>query len=84
MVEQIGGTGAGQFGQLTATGTASLAGTLDVDLTGGFQPGAGDNFTFLSANSVAGQFSSIADITPPGTISFGVTYTADSATLEVT
>jgi hypothetical protein len=84
LVEQIGGTGAGQFGQLTATGTASLAGALDVDLTGGFQPGVGDNFAFLSAASVVGQFGSIAEITPGSTIPFSVTYTADTATLEVT
>ena len=84
LVEQIGGTGTGQFGQLTATGTASVAGALDVDLTGGFQPGAGESFTFLSAASVVGQFSSVADTTPGSTIPFSVTYTADTATLEVT
>ena len=63
LVEQIGGTQAGQFGALAVTGTATLAGTLGVDLTGGFQPGQGASTSFLSAANVAGQFSSVVNVT---------------------
>jgi hypothetical protein len=54
---KIGGTGAGQFDTLTATGTASLlGGTLKVTLIGGFTPVVGDTFTILTAGAVSGKF----------------------------
>jgi autotransporter-associated beta strand protein len=47
------------FDQLTISGTATLAGTLQVDLLGGFTP-AGQSFTFLTATGgVSGTFGTI-------------------------
>jgi T5SS/PEP-CTERM-associated repeat protein len=45
----IAGNAAGQLGVLDVDGTAQLAGTLDVRLSGGFQPNPGDEFTILTA-----------------------------------
>ena len=45
---ELGGTGAGQFGQLVVNGTATLGGTLDVTLYDGFTPVAGDTFQIVT------------------------------------
>ena len=76
LVEQIGGTQAGQFGSLTVTQAAALAGTLDVDLTGKFQPNQGSSTPFLSAASVTGQFSSVVNFTPGSADTFGANYSS--------
>lgn len=48
----LGGTGAGQFGQLDILGIADLSGTLDVELFAGFDPQAGDVFEILEAGDI--------------------------------
>jgi hypothetical protein len=53
---QIGGTGAADYDRLAVSGTASLGGTLDVELINGFVPSAADRFDFLTAGSVVGEF----------------------------
>jgi hypothetical protein len=56
----LGGTTPGaQHDQLLVSGEAGLAGTLDIALIDSFTPGAGDDFTILSASSVTGNFSAI-------------------------
>lgn len=57
LVIEIGGTGAGtEYDVLNVTGTANLAGTLEIQLLDGFTPGAGDAFDFLTAALFAGDF----------------------------
>jgi hypothetical protein len=53
---QLVGTGAGQSSTLAVGGTATLGGTLDVELGPGFTPAVGEVFAFLTASSVAGNF----------------------------
>jgi len=48
----LGGTGAGQFGQLDITGGADLSGTLDVELFAGFDPQAGAMFEILESRGI--------------------------------
>ncbi|MGD9633613.1 MAG: LamG-like jellyroll fold domain-containing protein [Pirellulales bacterium] len=48
----ISGTGVYGVQGLTVTGTATLAGALDVSLLGGFVPAGGNTFTVLSAASI--------------------------------
>jgi len=45
---KLGGATAGQYDQLNVTGNASLGGTLNVSLTGGFTPIQGDSFQILT------------------------------------
>jgi len=57
---QLGGTTAGtQYDQLTVTGTATMAGTLNVSLIDGFEPQVGDSFTILPYSTRSGGFSTL-------------------------
>lgn len=50
----LGGTGIGMFDVLDVGGTASLAGTIQIGLAGGFTPAPGDLFPVLRAMNVVG------------------------------
>jgi autotransporter-associated beta strand protein len=55
----VGGTASGQFDQLAIAGTASLAGTLNVALVGGFTPVSGNVFQILTFASSSGTFTTV-------------------------
>ncbi|MCI0332194.1 MAG: autotransporter-associated beta strand repeat-containing protein [Planctomycetes bacterium] len=69
---------------ITNNGNLSLAGTLNLSLIGGFTPTLGQTFTLFEGaiGSVTGGFSSIVAPIFDGH-TFGVTYSASSALLEV-
>jgi T5SS/PEP-CTERM-associated repeat protein len=70
------------YDQLLVTGTATLAGTLTVNLIDGFTPSIGQSFTILTADDVDGQF----DTEPPPTASnfgFDLIYNPQSVVLTV-
>jgi len=72
---EIGGLLAGtSFDQLNMTGTAALAGTLDVALINGFTPAPGDMFDILTAGAVSGTFDVEVLPTLGGGMSFNVNY----------
>ena len=57
---ELDGTGLDEFDRLTLTGTASLAGRLNLSLVGGFAPVAGNSFEILTAaGGVTGVFSAL-------------------------
>jgi hypothetical protein len=56
----LGGTADGQYGRLAVTGIATLDGTLQVNLVGGFSPGAGDRFQVLTFGGRNGDFAAYA------------------------
>ena len=76
---QLGGRGAGQSGQLSVSGSASLGGPLTVTLAGGFVPVVGDQFQIVSSGSRSGAFSTL-DV-PAG---IAVLYTNSGVVLSVT
>lgn len=54
---EIGGLAPGtQHDRMAVTGSAGLAGTLNVSLIGGFNPAPGDSFTILTCASRSGTF----------------------------
>ncbi len=60
---QIGGTPAsGQFGQVVATGTAALGGSLGVSLVNGFNPTAGQIDRVMSFASATGSFAQVTGL----------------------
>ena len=80
---KLGGTLAGQFDTLTASGTATLAGTLKVTLIGGFTPVAGNAFTILTAGTVTGKFVSTTFPSLTSGLSWQVTYNPTTVVLSV-
>ncbi len=54
-----GPSSSGQFGQLQSTGPATLDGTLDLSVTTGFTPTAGDTYPILTYPSQTGAFAAI-------------------------
>ncbi len=77
----IANTTAGFFDRLLVDGTATLAGTLDVDFT--FAAGFGDVFPFLEAGTISGTFTTL-DVTGLGAgLDAVVNYTANAAILEI-
>ena len=57
---ELGGTTPGSgFDQIQDSGTLSLGGTLQVSLTGGFTPNAGNTFNILDWSTLAGRFSTL-------------------------
>ncbi len=76
---EIGGTGAGDFDVLDVTGSATLAGMLDVqliDLGGGtYSPLAGDSFEILTSGTLSGTFSGGTSLpTLTGLLQWNVNY----------
>src|SRR5262249_12661297 len=60
---QLGGSpSSGQFGQLVASGTGTLGGTLAVTLVNGFGPRAGNVFQVMSFASHGGTFAAITGL----------------------
>jgi hypothetical protein len=80
---QLGGTAPNQYGKLTVTGSASLAGTLDVTLANGFTPASGDLFAILADASQSGTFDTVNAPPLSGGLAFHVTYDAKDVTLTV-
>jgi autotransporter-associated beta strand protein len=73
------------FDALAITGTASLAGTLAVSLTGGFQPQGGDTFAFITASGFSDTtFGSTILPMLAGDLAWNVDYGANSVSLLVT
>jgi hypothetical protein len=80
---QIGGTIMGtQYSQLAVANGASLKGTLNVKLIGGFVPAIGDTFTILTTSARTGTFTTVNLPTLSGA-HFTVTYNPTNVTLTV-
>jgi hypothetical protein len=78
---QLGGTPAsGQFGQLIASGAATLNGTLQAEVVGGYQPTVNDQFTVLTYPSETGTFSTF-NMPLGGGVQFQAAVNAGNVTL---
>jgi autotransporter-associated beta strand protein len=73
----LAGTGAGQYDQLAISGTASLAGTLNVALVGSFTPVPGNVFQILTFASSSGTFA-----TATGLGSLTLAYDSNDVSLQ--
>jgi hypothetical protein len=79
----IGGTTAGtKYDQLNVSGAASLKGTLNLSLIGGFVPTVGSTFEILNAGSVTGTFSTVKGTSINGSEHFVVS--CDTTDCDVT
>ena len=79
----IGGTTGGtNFDQLTITGAAVLAGTLNVSLINGFTPSLGQTFQILTFGSYTGNFQTVTGL-QLGSNQFDIQYNSTNVTLVV-
>ncbi|HEY5109556.1 MAG TPA: Calx-beta domain-containing protein, partial [Acidimicrobiales bacterium] len=73
------------FGQLSVTGAAHLAGALALTTAPAFNPTPGSTYTIVSATSLTGTFASISgQIDQAAGVYYSVSYTATSVVLTVT
>jgi len=70
-IELAGPTPGTQYDQLIVSGTATLAGNLNLILLNGFVPGPNDGIQILSAGSIVGDFAAVTGL-PPG-VTFSLT-----------
>jgi hypothetical protein len=56
---KVGGTVFGRFDRLSVTGSAVLAGTLQVTVMAGYTPMPGDSIRVLTADSLSGMFNAV-------------------------
>jgi len=81
---ELGGTAPGTgYDQLFVSGAASLAGTLDVSLLGGFKPATGNAFDVVVGGSRSGTFGNALLPNLSGRIEWNTTYTSTKATISV-
>jgi hypothetical protein len=74
----------GGFGQVNVAGAATLAGTLNVDLAGGFMPQLGDSFQIISAGvGRTGFFASEILPSLPSGLGWDVQYNPNSVVLSI-
>lgn len=85
LIMELGGTAPGSgYDQIQASGLLTLGGTLQVDLTSGFTPSAGQSFNFFDWGSVSGAFSSLALPTIAGNLMWNASQLYTDGVLRVT
>jgi hypothetical protein len=77
----LAGAGAGQFDQLVVTGTASVAGTLEVVYVNGFAPRPGDNFPILSFGALTGGFTTLTGLKSSNGVALTAVYNPNGLVL---
>jgi hypothetical protein len=81
---EIGGLSAGsEFDRLAISGSASLAGTMNISLINGFVPAEGNAFAVMTYGSRAGTFGTVTGRHLPGGLDFGLQYRPGDLTLVV-
>lgn len=85
MQVEIGGVALNAFDRLNLNGAASLAGSLNLSLIGGFVPVAGQTFNILTATAgISGTFATVTQPAGmPAGLSFAVSYSAFIVQLTV-
>jgi len=81
---ELGGTAPGtEHDQLNVSGTATLAGTLDLDLIDSYAPIAGDSMDVVTYNNRSGQYGFVDPPALPANVAFELDYTTDPQKLAV-
>jgi len=78
---EIGGTDS--FGKAAITSQATLAGTLEIALAGGFEPDLGERFVILTHGGSTGAFSTVTGASIGNGKQFQVSYEAAQVALDV-
>ena len=79
----LSGTQAGQFDTINISGSATLAGTLSLNLASGFTASVGDSFNFINATGgITGSFTNAGPIDVNGYV-FDLATTSNGLGLQV-
>lgn len=81
--EIAGRSAASEYDQVAVGGAVIFDGTLNIQLTGGFTPGFGEQFTLVNYGSKSGQFAAINGLTINSELFFQASYSATALTLIV-
>ncbi len=81
MDANLAGTASNQIGLLKVTGTAALAGTLNIKLLHNFVPLIGATFQIRTAQSVSGTFGKVNGTSINSSEHLTVTYNSNNVTL---
>jgi hypothetical protein len=73
--------GPGAYGALAVSGTATLAGTLNISLTNGYRPAVGASFTILTFGKRSGDFGTENGLNLGNGLFFVPSYLGDALTL---
>jgi fibronectin-binding autotransporter adhesin len=79
----IAGGNSGQFNVFNVAGTATLGGTLNIELLNNFVPLVGATFEILTARHLSGTFATVNGTAINGSEHFTVTYNPENVTLTV-
>jgi len=80
---KVGIAGLASFDSYPVTGTATLDGTLDINLKGGYEPALGNTFEIMTFASRVGTFNTVDGLAIGNGKKFDVVYNAGDVTLEV-
>ena len=83
-VSLAGSPASGAFSQLNIKGTATLSGTLDVSLTGGYSPAGLDSFQVMGFGARVGHFNKYLNLDVPGALTLAPIYSATALQLVAT
>ena len=83
-VALAGTSDTGAFGRVSVSGTATLGGTLEVTLPGGFVPVALDPYPVLSYANRVGRFEHYVNLDVPGPLALAPVYSATDLKLIAT
>lgn len=82
---EIGGLNAGsEHDRHAITGTATLAGTLNISLINSYVPNLGDSFVIMTFASRSGDFATYNGLMQANGLTFTANFSATALTLEVT
>jgi hypothetical protein len=79
---ELGGTAASSIGRLAVSGTATLAGQLNVTTSRGFTPVLGNTFQILTFGSSSGNFNTYSGTSLAGGLFLDPVFSASRLTLE--
>lgn len=81
LLVDLGGDSPGEYDQLSVSGTASLAGSIVVDLQDGFVPLIGSVYNVVTSASRTGLFTPVIDGDEEDPISYSAAYSATTVSL---
>jgi hypothetical protein len=82
LISNVAGTDSANVGRLQGN-TVNLDGEIEVDITGGYTPIAGDSFEPMTYTTRNGTFATLSSVNVPGGLDLQETYGGTQLTFDV-